>query len=90
MAEENKKTAPAKVSTNAVKKVDTKLSFTKRVGKWFRDMKSELKKVIWPTPKQILNNTGISLAMMVTSAVALWCFDKVASLGIQALIDLVG
>ena len=28
------------VTTAAVKKVDTKLPFFKRVGKWFRDMKS--------------------------------------------------
>ena len=44
MAEEKKtNSAPAKPVT-AVKKDDTKPGFFKRVGKWFREMKSELKK----------------------------------------------
>ena len=41
MAEANKNSAPAKTSTTAVKKTDEKLSFFKRVGKWFREFKSE-------------------------------------------------
>lgn len=90
MAEENKRSVPAKASTEAVKKTETKLSFFKRVGKWFREMKSELKKVIWPTPKQMLNNTLVSLFMMAISAVGLWCFDQIAQLGVKALISLVG
>ena len=57
MADEKKiSAAPAKAVT-AVKKDDTKPGFFKRVGKWFREMKSELKKVIWPTGKQLTNNT---------------------------------
>ena len=47
----DKKPEKKETSTEAVKKVDKKLPFFKRIGKWFRDMKSELKKVVWPTPK---------------------------------------
>ncbi len=89
MAEENKNSAPAKTSTNAVKKSEGKLPFFKRIGKWFREMRSELKKVIWPTPKQTTNNTVVALAMMAFSAVVLWGFDTLASLAVQTLIDLV-
>ncbi|MEE0698596.1 MAG: preprotein translocase subunit SecE [Oscillospiraceae bacterium] len=89
MAEENKNSAPAKVSTNAVKKAETKLPFGKRVSKWFREMRSETKKVIWPTPKQVVNNTGVALGMMIVSALVLWGFDTLAKLGVQTLIDLV-
>ena len=89
MAEENKNSAPAKVSTNAVKKAETKLPFVKRVSKWFREMRSETKKVIWPTPKQVVNNTGVALGMMIVSALVLWGFDTLAKLGVQTLIDLV-
>ena len=89
MAEENKNSAPAKVSTNAVKKAETKLPFGKRVAKWFREMRSETKKVIWPTPKQVVNNTGVALGMMIVSALVLWGFDTLAKLGVQTLIDLV-
>ncbi len=78
MAEEKKtNAAPAKAVT-AVKKDDTKPGFFKRVGKWFREMKSELKKVIWPTPKQLFNNTAVSVVVMVLSAIVLYVFDKLS------------
>ena len=89
MAEANKNSAPAKTSTTAVKKSDEKLGFFKRVGKWFREFRSEVKKVVWPTPHQVTTNTGVALAMMAVAAVALWAFDALASLGVQTLIDLV-
>ena len=89
MAEANKNSAPAKTSTTAVKKTDEKLGFFKRVGKWFREFRSEVKKVVWPTLKQVVTNTGVALGMMAVSAVALWLFDTLASLGVQTLIELV-
>ena len=60
----DKKPEKKETSTEAVKKVDKKLPFFKRIGKWFRDMKSELKKVVWPTPKQTANNTAVCLVVM--------------------------
>ena len=89
MAEANKNSAPAKTSTTAVKKTDEKLPFFKRIGKWFREFRSEDKKVVRPTPKQVTTNTAGALAMMAVAAVALWLFDTLASLGVQTLIDLV-
>ena len=90
MAEEKKtNAAPAKAVT-AVKKEETKLGFFKRVAKWFREMKSELKKVIWPTGKQLFNNTLISVIVMVASAIVLWVFDMGASGLVHALINLAG
>ena len=90
MAEEKKTSpAPAKAVT-AVKKEETKLGFFKRVGKWFREMKSELKKVIWPTPKTLGNNTLISVGVMLASAVVLWGFDELAQMLVKALFTLVG
>ncbi|NMD43961.1 MAG: preprotein translocase subunit SecE [Clostridiales bacterium] len=85
-----KSNAPLKTTTAAVKKTDHKLSFGKRVAHWFRDMRAELKKVIWPSKKEIVDNTSISLAVMVASAVVVWGFDKIAALGISTLIRLVG
>ena len=90
MAEEKKvNAAPAKAVT-AVKKDDAKPGFFKRVAKWFREMKSELKKVVWPTGKQLLNNTVISVVVMVASAIVLWGFDMLASGLVHALINLAG
>lgn len=90
MAEEKKvSTAPAKPVT-AVKKDDTKPGFFKRIGKWFREMKSELKKVIWTTPKTLRNNVFISVGMMLASAIVIGAFDKLATMLVQALLRLVG
>ena len=90
MAEEKKtNAAPAKAVT-AVKKDDAKPGFFKRVAKWFREMKSELKKVVWPTGKQLFNNTLISVVVMVASAIVLWGFDMLASGLVHALINIAG
>ncbi|MCR5575398.1 MAG: preprotein translocase subunit SecE [Oscillospiraceae bacterium] len=89
MAEEKKvNAAPAKAAV-AVKKEDVKLTFFQKAGKWFREMKSELKKVIWPTPKALRNNTLISVGMMVVSAVVIWGFDQIAT-ALVRLIFLLG
>ena len=78
-------------TTNAVKKEDVKkLSFFKRIAKWWREMKSELKKVIWPTPKQTLNNTIAALVVMAISAVVIWGFDEIAQMIVKAVISLAG
>ena len=60
-----------------------------RIGKWLKDMKSELKKVQWPTRKQTPNNTLIVIACVVFVGVFIWIFDAVAGGLIQALIHLV-
>ena len=62
----------------------------RRISKWFREMKSELKKVVWPTPKQLAQNTGVSLAVMASSAVVLWGFDWIADQGVQLLLKIGG
>ena len=90
MAEDKKlNAAPAKAVT-AVKKDEAKPGFFKRVAKWFREMKSELKKVIWPSAQTLAKNTGISVAVMLVSAVVLWGFDELAQMLIRALFTLVG
>ena len=90
MAEEKKaSTAPAKAVT-AVKKDDKKPGLFKRIAKWFREMKSELKKVVWPTGKQLAKNTGISLAVMIASAIVIWGFDQLAQFLVRSLLTLAG
>ena len=31
------------------------------LSRWFREMKSELKKVVWPSGKQLVNNTIVGI-----------------------------
>lgn len=78
-------------TTNAVKKEDVKkLGFFKRVQKWFREMRSELKKVIWPTPKETAKKTGVALMVMAVSAIVIWGFDEIAQMIVKAVISIAG
>lgn len=61
-----------------------------RLFRWFREMRSELKKVVWPTPKQIMNNTIIVLVIMAISSVAVWAVDQAGSSIVKMLISLGG
>ncbi len=78
-------------TTNAVKKEDVrKLSFWKKVAKWWREMKSELKKVVWPSSKQTVNNTVVALVVMAISAIVIWGFDEIAQLIVKTVISIAG
>ena len=59
------------------------------VRRYFRELRSELKKVVWPTPKQVAKNTLVVLACVIIVGVFIWLFDFVAQTGISALINLV-
>ena len=89
MANEEKKPV-AQAKGKAVKRTDKKPGFFERIKKWFREMKSELKKVVWPTPKQFGKNTIVALVVMFAAAIVLWGFDTLASAAVKALIRLVG
>ena len=60
-----------------------------RIGRWFRELKIELKKVVWPTGKQTVNNTLIVIACVIVVGIFIWLFDAVAGGLIQALFHLV-
>ena len=79
---ENEKAVQAKKD----KKSDKKPGFFARAGKWSRDMKSELKKVQWPTRKQTINNTLIVIACVIVVGICIALFDYVAGEAIKLLI----
>ena len=59
------------------------------IARYFRELRSELKKVVWSTPKQVLKNTLIVIVCVIFVGVFIWVFDFVARIGIGALIDAV-
>ena len=90
MAEEKKVNAAPTKAVTAVKKDDTKPGFFKRIGKWFREMRSELKKVMWPSSSQLTKNSLVSVVVMLASSVVIWGFDTLATKLVQILIKLPG
>ena len=57
----------------------SKPSVFAKISRWLRELKSELKKVQWPTAKQTVNNTVIVIACVVVVGVFIWLFDFVAA-----------
>ena len=57
------------------------------ICRYFRELRSELKKVVWSSPKQVAKNTLIVLACVLVVGVFVWVFDFVANYGITTLID---
>lgn len=60
-----------------------------KVRKFFRDMKSELKKVVYPDGKQVFNNTLVVILCVIVVGVFVWVVDLLGGLGFNGIISLV-
>ena len=47
---------------------------------FFKDFKAELKKVIWPTPKQIVNSTIAVVTIVLIAAIIVFALDSIFNL----------
>lgn len=47
-----------------------------KISKWFKELKQELKKVIWPTKKTVINNSIVVFATMLGFAVFTFLLDE--------------
>ncbi len=61
---------------NVFKRLGVKIR-NSAVGKFFRDLVAETKKVVWPSKKQVINNTLVVLAVCVISGAALFVVDLI-------------
>ena len=57
-----------------------------RLKKYLRDVKGELKKIVWPTKKQVWNNTLIVLAVVLIAGIVICGLDMLFSLVIKLLL----
>lgn len=58
-------------------------SITSRITRFFNDMKGELKKVVWPDKKQVINNTWIVIVMVCVAGVVIGGVDIALSALLQ-------
>lgn len=80
--ESAKKVVPKKqavVKKDAVNRVE-------QVKKYFRGVISELKKVHWPTRREVLTYTGVVVVAVVFVGALIWIFDSVMGRLIQLII----
>ena len=90
MAENEKKSA--EIETESAKKAKPeKAKKEKKKGKvrnaW-KGFKSEVKKVVWPTGKQVLTGTAVVLLIVAIGVLVLGGLDWTFNKGMEGLIDL--
>ena len=82
------------VKKQDVKKQESKKQDKKNKRHFMKDFKAELKKVIWPTPKQLLNNTvAVITVVLITAAIVFvldLAFESMNTYGIEKLKEMVG
>ncbi len=78
---QNEATKPEKDLTPAKKPKPVRVRNRKPFNfkTWLRELRSELKKVVWPTPKQVINNTLIVVAAVILVGAIVAVFDLVSS-----------
>ena len=59
-------------------------------GLWFREMKSELKKVVWPNRQTVTKNTGTVLLCSLLIGACIWIFDFAAVSFVQIILSVFG
>ncbi len=72
--EKDKKELSVSEKKNAKKKDAPKKQG--RISKWFKDLKQELKKVVWPTRKTVINNSIVVFAAMLGFAAYTFLLDR--------------
>lgn len=63
----------------------SKKPFFERMKKYFKETKSELKKVTWPSAQQLKQNTGVIISFIIMVSIFLFLID----LGFAKLISLI-
>jgi len=80
-SEKKKDNTPAKSSAKNQKKQPNK------VAKYFKDLKSEFKKVTWPTKKQVINNTLVVIGFILFFGIFVGVFDTVVGWVLKLILN---
>ena len=75
-AEKVAKTAKAAKGDKKEKKPFFLIRFFRSVTKFFRDTYAEMKKIVWPTKKQVINNSLVVIAVVIICGVVIFGLDN--------------
>ena len=87
MAEKEKKVSEVADKKKKPVKEKKEKKPNKLIHAW-KGFKSELKKIVWPTWKQVLKGTGVVLLVVIVCAIALGGLDSVFTKAMKSLFDL--
>lgn len=90
MADENKKAVNTSEAKKSEKKDKKPSKFSpKNIGKgikrFFKDLRGETKKIVWPGRQMVLKSTCIVLAAILVIGIGIWAIDFAVSGAITAL-----
>ena len=89
MSEKEKSLVSEETKTESkIKKQKTKVKKPSKIKKWFKDLKSEINKIVWPTKKHVRHNTSVVLVTVVLALAIIVGLDFVFQFISDALITL--
>ncbi|MEE1014031.1 MAG: preprotein translocase subunit SecE [Clostridia bacterium] len=65
----------------------TKPNFFARIANYFKEVKAELKKVVWPTFKKVRQNTLIVIIYVLIVGLVIWALDALFGWGMAFFIN---
>ncbi len=85
MADEKKTVKKEDTSKAEKKKVNPFKKIGKAIAKFFKDLRGETKKIVWPGRKMIIKSTCIVLAAILVIGAGIWVIDFAVAEGVTAL-----
>lgn len=64
-----------------------KVGFLKKAARYFKDLRSEFKKIVWPTKKQVINNTLVVIVVVVIVGLFVAGLDALLSLLVRLILQ---
>lgn len=62
----------------------------KKIGKFFREVRAEFKKIVWPTFKQLRNNTVVVIVSVIIVGIFIGLLDLLFGWGLKELVNIGG
>ena len=79
-------TSKAEKKTNPAKKVGNFfVKIGKAIAKFFKDLRGETKKIVWPGRQMVIKSTGIVLAAILVIGAGIWILDFAVSGAVKGL-----
>jgi preprotein translocase subunit SecE len=78
--EKAKKPVPAVAAAQKKQRVSLK--------EYFKGIKTEIKKVVWPTRKELISFTGVVLFVCVVLSLGIWAVDSAFLASLKAILNI--
>ncbi len=65
----------------------TKTNFFGRIANYFKEVKAEMKKVVWPTFAKVRQNTFIVIIYVLIVGLVIWALDMLFTWGMSFFVN---